>query len=262
MARGLIGHTGFVGGTVLRQAPFDATYNSANIEDIAGRHFELLVCAGAPGQKWLANKDPDTDRNAIDRLTRALARVRADLVILLSTVDVFPTPVLVDEATPIRREDQQPYGRHRLDLERFVADHFPAVVVRLPGLFGQGLRKNIVYDFLHNSQVGAVHARSAFQFYDMDRLWSDVLTARAAGLTLVHFATEPVSIADVAREAFGRPFDQEPAGSAPARYDFRTRHADCFGGSGGYLYTRGQVMDGLRAFVRAERCRSAAAQAA
>jgi nucleoside-diphosphate-sugar epimerase len=258
MARALIGHTGFVGGTLQRQAPFDAVYNSRNVEDMAGRHFELLVCAGAPGQKWLANKHPATDRIAIERIIRALARTRADAVILLSTVDVFPSPVQVDEVTPIQPDEQQPYGRHRLELERFVADHFPSLVARLPGLFGPGLRKNIVYDFLNDNQVGAVHARSVYQFYDMNRVWADIQTARAAGLGLVHFATEPVSVAEVAREAFGREFRQEPAGVAPARYDFRTRHAACFGGSGGYLYSRHQVLAGLRAFVRAERGRRAA----
>jgi nucleoside-diphosphate-sugar epimerase len=262
MARALIGHTGFVGGTLLRQVPFDALYNSRNVEDLGGWEFELLVCAGAPGQKWLANKYPTTDRAAIDRLIRALARVRADFVILLSTVDVFPSPIEVDEDTPIRAADQQPYGRHRLVLEHFVADHFPALIVRLPGLFGPGLRKNIVYDFLHDNQVGAVHARSVYQFYDMAGVWSDLQSAYLAGLRLVHFATEPVSVAEVAREAFGRVFRQEPAGVQPARYDFRTRHAAVFGGTGGYLYDRAEVLDLLRHFVRAERAHFAARPAA
>jgi nucleoside-diphosphate-sugar epimerase len=262
MTRALIGHTGFVGGTVLRQAPFDAVFNSRNIEDIAGRHYELLVCAGAPGQKWLANKHPASDRGAIDRLIRALARARANFVILLSTVDVFPSPADVDEDTPILAERQQPYGRQRLELERFVADHFPALVARLPGLFGRGLRKNFVYDFLHNNHVGAVHSRSVYQLYDMDKLWDDLLAARAAGLELVHFATEPLSVEEVAREAFGHKFTQEPAGVVPARYDFRSRHAAIFGGADGYLYSRAQILDGLCRFVRSERARLDAVRAA
>lgn len=255
MSCALIGYTGFVGGTVSRQASFDALFNSANIESIAGREFDLVVCAGAPGQKWLANKDPITDRSAIDRLCWSLGSVRAKFVVLLSTVDVFPTPVDVDEDSRIDVSRQQPYGRNRLELERFIVARFPSLVVRMPGLFGEGLRKNIVYDFLHDNAVAAVNARSVFQFYDMANLWADVGTARAAGLSLVHFATEPVSVADVVTEAFGRTFDQIPAGSEPARYDFRSRHAGLFGGPGGYLYSRAGVLDGLKRFVATERGR-------
>ena len=68
MADALIGYTGFVGSNLLRQRAFDATYNSKNIGDIAGREFELLVCAGAPAAKWLANSKPDEDAANLDRL--------------------------------------------------------------------------------------------------------------------------------------------------------------------------------------------------
>jgi nucleoside-diphosphate-sugar epimerase len=262
MSCALIGYTGFVGGTVLRQSPFDALFNSANIESIAGREFDLVVCAGAPGQKWRANQDPITDRSAIDRLCWSLGSLRASFVVLLSTVDVFATPTDVDEDSPIDASRQQPYGRNRRELERFIAARFPSLIVRLPGLFGEGLRKNIVYDFLHDNAVGAVDARSVFQFYDMSRLWADVGTARAAGLSLVHFATEPVSVAEVAAEAFDRAFDQVPAASVPARYDMRSKHAGVFGGRGGYLYSRADVLDGLRRFVAMQRSRLNRKQAA
>ena len=50
----LIGYSGFVGGNLLRQRSFDACFNSSNIEAIAGRSFDLVVCAGAPAEKWKA----------------------------------------------------------------------------------------------------------------------------------------------------------------------------------------------------------------
>src|SRR4051812_29144381 len=66
--RGLIGHTGFVGSNLARQARFDATYNSANIDSIAGQEFDLLVIAGVRAEKWIANANPDQDRAGIERL--------------------------------------------------------------------------------------------------------------------------------------------------------------------------------------------------
>jgi nucleoside-diphosphate-sugar epimerase len=252
MPSGLIGYTGLVGSNLLRQARFDDLYNSRNVEEIAGRHYDLLVCAGAPAAKWQANRDPEGDRRTLARLTAALERVRADRVVVISTVDVFPDPRGADEDAEPDAARQQPYGRHRHELERFVRGRFPTLVVRLPALFGPGLKKNVVYDFLHDNQVDRIHADASFQFYDLHWLWRDVGVALAHGLELIHFATEPLAVREVAAAAFGRPFDNRPPGE-PASYDFRSRHAGLYGSAGGYLYLRAQVLDALCAFVDTER---------
>ena len=59
MSRALIGYTGFVGGNLHLQTPFDDVYNSKNIDSLRGKSYELVVCAGAPGVKWKANKEPE-----------------------------------------------------------------------------------------------------------------------------------------------------------------------------------------------------------
>jgi hypothetical protein len=250
----LIGHTGFVGGNLARQHSFDDCYHSRNIDDIAGRSYDLIVCAGAPAQKWLANKDPVSDRAALDRLMTPLRTVQTARFILISTVDVYPSPVDVDEASPIDLTTQHAYGKHRYELEQFVRASFPCLIVRLPGLFGEGLKKNIIYDFLHQNQVANIHAQSSFQFYGLDSLWRDIGIAATSGVDLINFATEPVTVGEVASEAFGFELTQTPPGP-PARYDFRSRHAALYGGSGGYLYSRELVLEALRAFVRSERKR-------
>src|SRR5206468_8484334 len=94
-------HTGFVGGNLAAQHPFDAHFNSKNVEEVAGRTFELLVVSGMPAAKWIANRDPDGDRAVLDRLWGNLSQARADTVVIMSTVDVYPSPVGVDEDTPI-----------------------------------------------------------------------------------------------------------------------------------------------------------------
>ena len=251
MPNALIGSTGFVGGNLLRQAPFDALYHSANIDAIRGRSFDLVVCAGARAEKWKANQDPAADRAGIAKLTAALAGVRASLVVLVSTVDVYPDPAGVDESAPIDESRASPYGRHRLELERWLAGRFDTLVVRLPGLFGPGLRKNVVYDLLHDNQVEKINPTSVYQYYDLENLWGDIQTCLAHGLRLVNFATEPLPTAELLAEVFGRRLPALPGPAA--RYDFRSRHAGLFGGAGGYLYSRPQVLAGLRRFVEAER---------
>lgn len=255
MPDAIVGHTGFVGGNLVRQTHFDDCYNSATIERIAGKSYGVLVCSGAPAEKWKANREPAQDLRNIERLMGCLGRVTARQVILISTVDVYPVPRGVDENSIIDEDRCTAYARHRRLLEKFLADRFSTLIVRLPGLFGPGLKKNIIYDFLHRKGLEVIHSESVFQFYDLDNLWADVQVALGHGLNLVNFATEPVSARDVAREAFGIDFDQKPPVVA-AGYDFRSCHAPFFGGSGGYLYRRRQVMNALKAFVQSQRVRS------
>lgn len=250
MANALIGYTGFVGSTLGRQAGFDALFNSTNIAEVRGRGFDLVVCAAARAEKWKANADPAGDRAHIEALAADLRSLSAKTFVLISTVDVYPQPVDVDEATEIALESAQPYGRHRLLLERYVREQFPsAFVMRLPGLFGRGLKKNFIFDLLteNTPYLNAMHARSRFQFYDMERLWTDVQRQIAAGIRLLNVSTEPVSCADVARVGFNRVFDnliEKP----PVLYDMQSRHANALAGRDRYLYSADETLDAIRRF--------------
>jgi nucleoside-diphosphate-sugar epimerase len=253
MSDALVGHTGFVGGNLAAQHRFDAVFNSKTIESIRGQRFRRLVVSAMPAEMWKANRDPDADRTALDRLWASLSQCRADEVAVVSTVAVYATPIAVDEDTLIEPNFATAYGRHRLELERRVRWQFPrAVAVRLPGLYGPGLKKNAVYDLLHDNQVDKLHAGASYQFYNLARVWRDVETALASGLRVVNLATEPVTVREVARAAFGRDYGNDP-GTRPACYDVRTRHAARFGGRGDYLETRDEVLAGLARFVAAER---------
>jgi len=240
-----------VGGNLAAQVPFQDRFRSTDIDQIVGRRYAWLACAGAPGVKWKANKDPEADRAALERLTGAVQNVEADRVVLISTVDVYPEPRDVDEDTPLDRDGGHAYGRHRLELEDFFRARFDTLVVRLPGLFGPGLKKNIIYDFLHDNEVGNINPDSVFQFYDTRRLWADIQRAWDAGLRLVNFATEPVSVAQVARTGFGFTF-ANPDAPAPARYDMHTKHAATWGGSGPYIARGPQVLDDLVDYVASQ----------
>ena len=252
MRSALVGSTGFVGGNLLRQTRFDDTFHSTDIAGIRGRSYDLLVCAAAPAEKWKANKEPERDLANLESLMGHLAEVRAAHVVLISTVDVFAVPIEVDEETPVDPAAATAYGRHRYRLEEFLRGRFDTTCLRLPGLYGEGLKKNIIYDLLHRNALDAVCADSVYQFYGLGRLWRDVETARSHHLPLVHLATEPVSVRDVAREAFGIAFEN-PKATHAARYDFRTRFAALFGGSGGYVESRAAVLAGIRDFVAAAR---------
>lgn len=147
---GLIGHTGFVGGALLRQTVFDAHYNSANIADIAGQRFGALVCAAAPGSMVEANRAPERDRAAIDALIAHLDKTEATRFVLVSTIAVLADFAGGDDESTQGFQQELAYGRHRRVLEAFVEDRFPgSLIIRLPALFGAGLRKNFVFDLMN-----------------------------------------------------------------------------------------------------------------
>jgi nucleoside-diphosphate-sugar epimerase len=243
----LIGHTGFVGGNIARTWTPDEVFNSRTIEGFRGRRFTTVVCAGAYAEKWRINQDPAPDDAGIRRLAEIVCSARIDRLVLISTVDVFPSPRAVDESTPIDPAAGQPYGRHRHWLETTLSSSIDTIVVRLPALYGPGLKKNAIFDLVNENQVDRLNGASSFQFYDVRGLWADIQTAMTAGLRLVHPVTEPVQLGVLARDVFEMTLRDEP--KTAANYDVRTRHADVFDRAGPYLRSRAEVISSLRDYV-------------
>lgn len=143
----LVGYTGFVGGNLTAQHSFDELYDIRNIAQVFDRPHSLVVYAGVPAEKFLANSDPAADLALIEAAKENLRRLQPERVILISTVDVYKTPVQADEDSDMQRESLHPYGADRLLLEDWVRRAYPgSLVVRLPALFGRGLKKNFIFD--------------------------------------------------------------------------------------------------------------------
>lgn len=252
MGKALVGFSGFVGTTLLKTSNFSALYRSSNIHEIENREFDVVVCAGAPAQKWIANRDPECDWRNIHSLISHLRTIKCRKFVLISTVDVFKEPNGVDESTPIDESGLHAYGLHRRLLEKFVEENFNNhLVVRLPGLVGPGLRKNVIFDFLNNNNLSAIESRGVFQFYPTTKLWSDIQVALTAGLSLVHLTAAPISVADVSLHGFGRAFTQTLA-QPPARYDMQTLYAQLFDSSGHYQYSVRETIQAIRAYAQSE----------
>ena len=249
----LIGHTGLVGGNLARQRPFDDFFNSRNIQEIVGNHYDLLVCSGVSGTKWMANLRPDQDKENIDQLMENLRGVTAEQLILISTVDVYGNPSQVNEDSRVDGECQTSYGRHRHEFEKTICEHFPKVtIIRLPAIYGLGLKKNALYDLMHDHEVEKINAHSVYQFYSLDRLWHDIEICLAHEWPLVNVATEPLGIGVVAREVFHVELTNGASENA-ARYDFRTKYDSFFGGANGYFHDKATAMSDIAAFVEQQR---------
>lgn len=246
----LIGHTGFVGSNLAAARRFDRRYNSKTIGEIEGETFSEVVCAGVSAVKWWANKHPEQDWAGIVRLMDALRTVKARRFVLISTIDVYRDPRKVDEEDDPAAEPQHPYGRHRSLLETFVSERFAErMIVRLPALFGPGLKKNALYDLTHDNQLEVIHPQSKLQWYPIARLAQDLETWRAAGIGLLNVVTTPVEMEQIRRRFF--PGSVIGGGAAsPACYDVRTRHDARLGGHSGYLLQATEVLNAMELYLR------------
>ncbi|MDH6332315.1 hypothetical protein M2299_003169 [Stenotrophomonas sp. 1278] len=252
MPHALIGHTGFVGSTLKRQTRFEHLFNRSNIADVAAQAYDTVVCSAAPAQKWIANREPEADWKNVQALIKALDSIVCDHFVLISTVDVFANPTDVDESTPVATNGLHPYGLHRRRLEEFVESRFRSrMIVRLPGLVGPGLRKNVIFDLHNNNNVHAIDSRGRFQFYPMVNLNADIQAARREDIDLLHLTGAPLSVSEVALQGFDLPFDNAIS-DAPASYNMLSRHAAGPGGSPGYQYDRRAVLTAIRAYHQTE----------
>lgn len=214
--------------------------------ELTGRSVDLLVCAGLPAEKWRANKEPHADWRNMTQLAQVLATVTARRAVLISTIDVYQPAVRVDETLPPDFAGGSAYGEHRAWFEAFFASRFPdSTVVRLPGLFAPDLRKNLIFDLLHDrkDQWQAMNPTSRFQFFDTSRTWEMCQWAQAHAIPLLNVSSEPVTAQEVA-DLFGVTLSGD---SAPAEYDMRSIHADDFGGHDGYLFGKDEVLSAIAA---------------
>jgi nucleoside-diphosphate-sugar epimerase len=248
----LIGHTGFIGGNLARQTAFTDFYHSKNIGEIEGREFGLMVVSGVTATKWWANQNAEEDRRRIDSLLGNLGKVKAERVFVISTVDVYPVTRDVDESFDCHAAANHAYGVNRLYFEDAMKRLFPrARIVRIGGVFGHGLKKNLIYDLLHDNGVEKINLGSSFQFYDVGGLWADLVRMEEQDLSLVNLLTEPVTMGEIVERVWpGKVVGTEPG--PPAAYDVRTRYAVEMGGAGGYLASNAEVLEGLEKFVAAE----------
>ena len=250
MSTALIGHGGFVASNLEAQAHFDEKVDAHAADRLAGRRFDLVVCTD-PGTRGKAHRDPAADRASVSRLIEALGRIHAAKFLLVSTMDVYARPEMVDEETAV--EPATAFGRHRRELELFCREKFSATVLRLPLPFGPGLQEGVVLDLMLGHNVENIHPDGVYQHYSVAHLWRDANIALEHGIAEINLATEPIPTRELALRCFGRELTIYPS-SPPVLVDVRSKHAPLWGGQpSGYLYAKARVLRELADFVEKER---------
>lgn len=146
----LVGYTGFVGSNILSKHDFSGLFNSKNIKEAYGKNPDLLVYSGVPAEMFLANQFPEKDLSLMDEAIANITKINPKKLVLISTISVLSSHKTKDEEEAIDKEKLLPYGKNRRYLEEWVINNMEDYhIVRLPALYGENLKKNFIYDFIH-----------------------------------------------------------------------------------------------------------------
>ena len=144
----LMGSTGFVGSNLARARNYSLQVNSKTASQALNRSCDRLVCAAAPGSMAFANKNPEKDDETVSKIIDLLDTITAEEFILISTIGVLSDfgAALNEDRSDF--ETERPYGINRRRLEEYCLNR-GGHVIRLPALFGPGLKKNFLFDLLN-----------------------------------------------------------------------------------------------------------------
>ena len=250
MKRALIGHTGFLGATLLRHGKLHARFRQPRPAGFA-RH---KVRRGGV-RRHPSPQGPEPDSAATAALLAVLETVQAGHFVLLSGIDIYPDPTQpLDEAqAPVGLPDHAP-GRHRRELEDFVAARFAHHAGGPPAfLFGDGLRANALHDLVHGTDVERINPAASVQWYPTRRLSGDLARIAAAGLRVVNLVAEPLDLREVVARSSRR--EGRPRDRAGAAHRSSSGHAELFGGMSPYVMGRSQVLIAMTDFIGRRRRR-------
>lgn len=249
MRTALIGYTGFVGSNLKQQHQFTNLYNSKNFQKMKNQEYDLVVCAGVSAVKWMANKEPEKDLQNIKVLENVLETINAKQFILISTIDVYAVTKGKDESFDCSSLGNHAYGTHRLAFEKFCDKEFHnCTIIRLPGLFGEGLKKNVIFDLLNDNCLEMINTKSSFQYYYLKHLWEDIQIAIDNDIKLINLFTEPVPTQEIYKTFFAS-LEIGQKEVPEGHYDLYTRYAHNWDNSGNYIYTKDEMMHQLSDFI-------------
>jgi nucleoside-diphosphate-sugar epimerase len=198
---------GLVGSTLHRELDFTDIYTRSNILDIRGKEYDTIYCAGLPAEKWKANQDPESDLLNLKSLLKNLLQAKCNRFVLYSTIDIYNQPAYgTEDSIPCPKEA---YGKHRYALEACVSAGLISGkfnIIRLPALFGKGLKKNFLYDILNQKDVSGVNANSTFQWYNLDNLVKDTGDIITLEHKVTNLTSTPITAGELYKHLTMEPF--------------------------------------------------------
>ena len=99
------------------------------------------------------------------------------------------------------------------------------------------------------SALNFTDSRSIYQFYDLSHLWEHIEIALKNNIKKLNLATEPIQVSELYTALSGKTFINE-LDKQPFEYNYKTIHANLFGGKNGYIYTKNNVLTQIKEFIK------------
>lgn len=193
----LVGYSGFIGLNLQRFINFDYKFNSKNLDEIDNvpDECDIYLCC-LPATKWLINKNPDLDLENTIKVFSKIKNKKYNNVFLFSTIDVYQDTALFSDELSTLSFNGAGYSGNRYLFEQLVKNSLnynSLKILRLPGLFGPFLKKNILFDIKNKNNIDQININSYYQWYNMDRILDDINTINNLDNQIINIFPEPVS---------------------------------------------------------------------
>lgn len=246
----LIGSSGLIGTTLKENIRFDYEYNSKNIDDFLTQNHSGcdLYLSCLPATKWLVNKNIPNDIDNINQIINIISKQSYNRIFLFSTIDVYTdTPKLSDENSSISINSLS-YGTNRYLFELLVKQLVTTdnlKIFRLPALFSKNIKKNLLYDLIHENNVDQININSSYQWYNLENLTKDIdfFCENFGTETVFNLFTEPLDTKEII-SLFPQYTNINHSTPTKFEYNFRTIHSES-----GYIKTKEEVLNEIKEFV-------------
>ncbi len=161
----LIGSKGFVGSAVMRKLSCSHKVFGVSSKDKFGcgsfENTDFVVNCAGNSKRWLVESDP----------TEALWNEKKIMELITKIISESPKAKII-HISSVCAGDETPYGDLKLQMEDYIYDFDYWCVLRLVGLVGENLRKNVIFDWIHGRSI-RVSPYSVYNF---------ISTAEVAGV--------------------------------------------------------------------------------
>jgi len=101
------------------------------------------------------------------------------------------------------------------------------------------------------SALNFTDSRANFQFYNLACLWNHIQIALHHKIKKMNIATEPVTPAEIFRYINHKDFVNEVV-TKPIQYNFKTKYADTFNGTNGYIFNKSFILKDIKNFIKGD----------
>lgn len=174
----VLGGKGFIGSAFVRFCgEKEIDYDCIDLDNYSvftGQSCDILINVAGNSKKYLSNERPIEDfRFSLEALLRSFFDFTFDKYIYLSSIDVYndhEDPSCNREDSAIDIGEISNYGFHKYIGEQMVMHYLSNwLIIRLGGVLGPGLKKNPVFDLIHDTPL-RVDKESEYQYLSTDYL--------------------------------------------------------------------------------------------